>query len=182
MVVDNDFKPRLIPMETVTQGAIEIRWSGETTSQSHNVRQDDRLFKSGPPEAPFGQFDEDISAGRYHYYCQVHGSKAGGMDGVIKVRPIPEQGDGDSAVIFWADEEAEPKHRFTVQFRREGASKWKTWRKRTARISGNFGQADNPINAVPGTTYQVRARTFVKKKPHRRSGWSPAEPFTVDGP
>src|ERR671918_338248 len=56
-VSNNQFQPRVIPTETVTQGAIEIRWSGDSGGP-HNVRQDDRLFYSGPPATPFGQFDE----------------------------------------------------------------------------------------------------------------------------
>ena len=181
VVRNNQFDPDRVPSETVTQGAIEIRWFGDTGGP-HSVRQDDRLFSSGAPDSPFGTFDQDISAGSYHYYCTVHGSPRGGMDGVVRVRPSPEPGDGDSALVFWADPAAEARHRFTVQFRRKAASarRWKTWKAASKRISGDFGARNVPINARPGITYEVRARTFVKGARDRRSGFSPREPLMVD--
>jgi plastocyanin len=181
-VVDSQFRPATSPSVTTVQEQHEFAWLEDDTNLRHNVNQDDRLFRSGAPRANFGQYTEDISAGTYHYYCQMHGSRAGGMDGVVRVRPDVTPGNGASAMAFWADPQAEAKHRFAVQFRRLGATRWRTWKRGAAGFKGNFGLNDNPINANPTVTYQLRARTFVKGDRDRRSGWSQPESFDVAEP
>ncbi len=179
---NSSFTPRKANA-VVSAGSTEGVWIADPNppALSHNIRQDKRLFRTGPPnQMPEKQLH--VSAGTYHYYCEVHGSRAGGMDGFLRVRPTISAGLGDTAVITWADEEAETNHRFAVQYRLQG-KRWKDWKRRTRRTNGVFGGNNKPINANPNRTYQVRVRTFVKpkpgRKPKRSSRWSPPIPFQV---
>jgi plastocyanin len=158
--------------DVVTAGGAEFAWLGPGTVDEHNVRQDDKLFRSGPPSEDFHEYQTDISAGRYHYYCDLHGSQAGGMAGTVRVRPAIE-----GAFVRWADAAAEEKHRFTVEFRRKGGRKWATWKRATKAPRLEFGAGNKPVRVKPGRDYQVRVRTFVANKPKRRSGWSPVVTF-----
>ena len=88
--------------------------------------------------------------GEYHYYCQLHGSRAGGMAGVVKIRPVAAVGDGDSARVIWSDSEAEAAHRYRVEFRRQGARKWKVWKRATSRDSGRVRSGRQPGEREPG--------------------------------
>jgi hypothetical protein len=176
---DSFFSPAKPPPFGISQGAREVAWLGPAeTNLPHNVHQDNRLFRSGPPSTTVEEYQTDIAAGKYHYYCQVHGSKAGGMDGVLKIRPVQVATGPESTGIVWADSEAEAKHRYRVEFRRVGGNRWKVWKKSTAQTGDVFGDGD-PINANPDRQYQVRVRTFVKGDKQRRSGWSPKLTFSV---
>ena len=169
---DTEFDPSNPPPRGVSPAGEEVVWVGPEVTLDHNIHQDSRLFHSGAPGAT-KEYHEDISAGRYHYFCQVHGSRAGGMDGVVKIKPTVVLPDGDSVRVIWADSAAEPNHRFEVQFRRPSAEKWRTWKRATAQTLGEFGEGNDPINANPNKTYQLRVRTFVKgKRKQRHSGWA----------
>jgi plastocyanin len=176
---DSFFSPRNAPAVDISAGGKEVAWIGPNTDLPHNIHQDRRLFHSGPPSTTVDEYQTDIAAGKYHYYCQVHGSRSGGMDGVVRIEPEALAGDGESVTIRWADVNAEAKHRYRVEFRRAGANKWKVWKKGTAQTQGQFGANDKPVNANPNRDYQVRARTFVKGNKKRRSGWSPPVAFAV---
>lgn len=177
---DSSFSPAKPPAIDVHPGVSEVAWDRADTTLPHNVHQDKRLFRSGAPSAGLNQYRTDIAAGKYHYYCQVHGSKAGGMDGVIKVRPSVAAPSGDSILIRWADSGAEPKHRYRVEFRRAGANRWKVWKKGTAQIQDLFGEGGDPVTTSPTREYQLRVRTFVQGNKKRRSGWSPRLRFSVN--
>ena len=168
---DSVFDPANPPAQFVSPLGEEVVWVGPEAKLDHNVLQDSRLFTSGAPGAT-AEYHEDISAGRYHYYCRVHGSQAGGMDGVVRIKPAVLAGNGKSARVIWADSAAEARHRFEVQFRRPNADRWRTWRRTTKRTFGEFGAGDQPIDANPDATYGVRVRTFVKRNRDRRSGWA----------
>jgi plastocyanin len=173
---DDSFDPRETTVG-VTSAGPEIAWERAETNLEHDVRQDDRLFRSGPPSPDYDGHADEIAAGKYHYYCTVHGSRAGGMDGVLRVEPKVTPGSGQSFRVAWADRDAEAKHRYEVEFRVEGTSRWRTWQRGTARASGKFGARNKPVDVKPGRAYELRARTFVKGKKERRSGWSPVVAF-----
>jgi plastocyanin len=173
---DDSFDPRQASVQ-VNPGSPEIAWERAETNLEHDVRQDDRLFRSGPPSPDYDGHADDIAAGKYHYYCTVHGSRAGGMDGVLRVEPKVAPGPGQSFRVAWADRSAEAKHLYDVEFRVEGQRRWKTWKRATKRASGRFGARNDPVNVKPGKAYEVRAQTFVKGHRDRRSGWSPAVSF-----
>jgi plastocyanin len=153
-------------------GGAEFAWLGPDTKDEHNVRQDDRLFRSGPASESFHEYQTDISAGRYHYYCEVHGSKSGGMAGTVRVRPAIE-----GAFVRWADSAAEANQRFTVEFRKQGARRWKRWKGATKAPRLEFGAQNKPVRVRPGQNYQVRVRTFLAGNRKKRSGWSPTVTF-----
>ncbi len=176
---DDSFNPRQVGV-TVSPASPEIIWERDAgTNLEHDVRQDDGLFRSGPPSQDYDGHADEVAAGKYHYYCTVHGSRAGGMDGVLRVEPRVAAGSGQSLRVVWADRDAEAKHRYAVAFRVEGTSRWRTWKRGTERPSGQFGAGNEPVNLNPNLVYQVRARTFVKGHPDRRSNWSPAVSFGV---
>ena len=127
----------------------------------HNVIQDRGLFRSGPPGRG-KRFRIDISAGDWHYYCVVHGSVLGGMDGTIAVRPIAERGDGDSALVRWAGGDSESGNRFEVEWREQGKS-WRTWKDSTAKPKLEFGEDGSPTVADPGV--KIRGpRALVRRR------------------
>src|SRR5215204_5177771 len=87
-VGDNFFKPKAVT-KTVGTGDVHWRWgtNGRTLFR-HNVRQDKKLFYSGRlTESNPDGFTVTPSAGKFHYYCELHGSLSGGMAGTLKVRP-----------------------------------------------------------------------------------------------
>jgi plastocyanin len=173
---DDSFDPRQVTTG-VRPADPEIVWQRGGTLLEHDVRQDDSLFRSGPPSPDYDGHADEVAAGKYHYYCTVHGSEAGGMDGVLRVEPSVASGSRQSVRIAWADRDAERKHRYDVQFKLERTPRWRTWMRATKRPRGRFGARNEPVNLKPGRAYSVRARTFVKGKRDRRSGWSPVVSF-----
>lgn len=85
-VADDEFTPDSVVIP-VTLGPVSWRWDDAVVDE-HNVRQDSKLFYSGEPTSTTTtQYTISASAGTYHYYCEVHGSRSGGMDGKLRVRP-----------------------------------------------------------------------------------------------
>lgn len=169
---------------TVTQnpGGNEGIWVREPGSTGdHNVREDRRLFRSGPVQdnTTFNEYQESISAGAWHYFCEIHGTRTSGMDGTIRVRPRTDDPDGSSILVRWADTADTTGDAYKVQWRRGTSGRWKTWLRATKRPAARFGKSDNPTNARPNATYQVRARSFEKSNPKRASGFSPPASFKV---
>jgi plastocyanin len=161
-----------------------FQWSwGAGTTTAHNVRQDSKLFYSGEPSDTNPPFSVSASAGRYHYYCEVHGSKAGGMDGEVAVRPKlgspkGKQGVEYVFVVQWATEDAQTGNQFDVQYK-VGSGDWKFWKKNTSKLEGLFGGNGKPVTVKDGKTYRVRARTEKASNPDKRSGWSPPLIFGI---
>lgn len=183
---DDFFFPRTATADLNPNG-VEGVWTRSLGSEGdHNVREDHRLFFSGPArnETEFNEFQASVSAGTWGYYCQTHAtsSTAGDMRGRLRVRPRPGIGDGASAPVSWAEEDDTTGDRYEVQWRRQGTRRWKVWKRATPKPSGRFGLADNPVNASPDATYQVRARSFVAAKPKRGSRFSPVLSFSVADP
>ena len=181
---DDYFAPENVSLTQIANGneGVWVREPGSTGE--HNVREDSRLFRSGPVQdnTTFNEYQESISAGAWHYFCEIHGTRTTGMEGTIRVRPAVQGQDGSSALIRWADSADETGDAYRVQWRRGSSGKWKTWLKATTRPSARFGKSDKPTNARPSATYQVRVRSFVKSKPERGSGFSPPTSFSVAPP
>ena len=178
---DTFFDPKRAPVIATQPGQPEAVWERASGSiLAHNVRQDDRLFRSGAPRGPaFTGYDVDLSAGTYHYYCENHGSPAGGMNGLVRVRPAAGGASPATEQIVWGDAQARRVDRYLVQFRAQG-SRWRTWKRKTRRLQGIFGKQDQPISPQLGATYQVRVRSFVAKNPPKGSRFSPPVSFVVD--
>ncbi len=155
-------------------------WGGDGTSvRAHNVRQDRRLFRSGAPatEAPTPVgFNIGLPAGRFSYYCEVHGSPRGGMDGTVAVRPErgePGAGAGPNDFqVIWANGLTPPGYRYDVRYR-VGKRKWRTWLANTQLGVATFGFENDPVPSRAGRTYRFQVRPERIANPSRAGKWSP---------
>jgi plastocyanin len=171
------FSPELVTGNVNGDYVFEWTWGAGTTDE-HNVREDSKLFYSGEPTDASEPFDISGSAGTFHYYCEVHGSKSGGMDGEIVLRPnlgfpVP---DPEVINILWASSDSETGNQYDVQYK-VGKRDWKYWKKNTANGGALFGKNGKPVTVNPDKVYKVRARSEKASNPKRRSGWSPALTF-----
>ena len=175
-VGDNFFSPRKPPARNFANGP-SFRWSnGGGTGNRHNIRQDDRLFRSGNPTRDPINFAINASAGSYHYYCELH--RFDGMIGVVKVRPIavPDSLVGEIE-IRWANFNTNTGSRFDVRYRVD-QRKWKTWKNDTPSFHAAFGHNDNPVNYRPDRhTYKIKVRS-ERRRVKKHSDWSP--PLTLN--
>jgi plastocyanin len=172
-VGDNFFSPKKPPARSFQAGS-SFHWSRGSGSNRHNIRQDDKLFRSGNPVSGPINFSIDASAGSYHYYCELHGSRRGGMSGVVRVRPraLPDSLAGE-VLVQWADSNTNTGSRFDVRYRVD-RGRWRTWRNDTSRFQGNFGRNDHPVNYRPNRhTYKIEVRS-ERGRVSKRSHWSPA--------
>jgi plastocyanin len=155
----------------------QVHWSRATGSDGdHNVNQDEGLFRSGAPTE--GPIDLTVtpSAGSYHYYCEIHGSEFGGMDGIVKtpVKVLTEPA-GLKFTVRWATDATDTGSLHDVQYR-VGSGDWKSWKKDTATNEGVFGKNGNPVTVKDGKTYRFRARS---QEGSALSDWSPVKSFTA---
>jgi plastocyanin len=155
-------------------------WSWQpTVLNEHNVREDSKLFYSGPlTDDPKTAYDAQIPAGTFHYYCELHGDKRSGMEGVVKVKPAAGPPNPDLIGVTWGDSGFETAVQYDVQFK-VNDGKWKSWLKNTNSLSGDFGASDEPVDVKPGKTYRFRARTEKASNPDKRSDYSPALKVSV---
>jgi plastocyanin len=173
-IKDNFFTPAS-PAARAFQTGASFHWSRAAGSGgAHNVFQDAGLFKSGGLTSGPINFTISASAGSYHYYCQLHGSPAGGMAGVVKVRPIFNAAPtGNPFTVIWADLGTNTGKAFDVRYK-VGAGAWKIWKNDTLQFKAVFGQNMLPVAVMPGTTYQFQVRSEQKSNHAKASGWSPA--------
>jgi plastocyanin len=169
---DNSFAPDAPPVRNVVAGA-SFHWqSAATSDRPHNVRQDFKLFFSGATTTATINYSVSASAGTYHYYCDLHGSPTGGMDGVVKVRPVfGANPTGAPFTVTWALPGTTTGNQFDVRYRVGTAGNWILWKNNVAARSAVFGQNGMPVQVMPGRTYQFQARS--QKVPTQPSGFSP---------
>ncbi|MGH2684379.1 MAG: hypothetical protein ACRDJP_02815 [Actinomycetota bacterium] len=168
---------RFEPGEVVVGVGERVSWSRGTASTGpHNVRQDERLFGSGPTTEGSIDYEIRLSAGTFHYFCEAHGSRAGGMDGLIRVPPTVDPGSpGRRFTVVWATDLTTTGSRFDVQYRR-GSHRWLEWKEDTRSTRGVFGRRGKPERARDGARYRFRVRSSVG---NAASGWSPPATFSV---
>jgi plastocyanin len=172
-VGDDFFAPRKPPARDFQPGP-SFRWSnGGGTGNRHNIRQDHRLFRSGNLTKGPINFAINASAGSYHYYCELHGSRQGGMAGRVKVRPVAETDHLIGEIeVHWADSNTDTGSRFDVRYRVD-QRKWKTWKNDTSKFHAAFGHNDNPVNYRPNRhTYKIKVRS-ERRRVKKHSDWSP---------
>jgi plastocyanin len=177
IVADDEFVDDTVTIDVDPPGGVVIWHWDALNENSHNVRQDRALFKSGPPVEVDDDFEVDPSAGTFRYYCTEHGGPGGvGMSGVLRVRPRrtdPSPVRGINGVgVTWSPGTLQSGDRFDVQFK-VGDGKWRTWKKNTLKHDGFFGRNGNPVTLNPSKTYRIRARSELSANPKKRSGWSP---------
>jgi plastocyanin len=176
-VDDNFFDPSFPAASNFATGS-GFHWTRAAGSNGkHNVRQDDQLFRSGNPTTGPIDYSITASAGSYHYYCEIHGSPTGGMQGRIKVRPARSNVTSSSFVVTWASAATQTGDQFDLRYRVDGGS-WANWRRDTATFSATFGRNGNPVTVMPGHTYQVEARSEAAGTASQ-SDWSPPVTVTI---
>jgi plastocyanin len=169
----NAYAPRTVT-KTVGTGAVHWRWGTDgTTFAVHNVREDKKLFYSGrlTTSDPNG-FAVVPSAGGFHYYCEIHGTRSGGMAGNVKVRPAIFNPKARSFGVRWSTGSNDTGNAFDIRYRVDGG-KWKLWRNDVKTAQATFGANAKPIRVRPGHTYDVQARSEKASNPKKRSKWSP---------
>jgi plastocyanin len=171
-VANNFFSPDGVT-KTVGTGGIHWQWSGVF----HNVRQDSRLFRSGPATSAPHSFDVVPSAGSFHYYCEVHGSRTGGMDGTLKIRPQIFNKTPTSFGVKWSPGTGDTGGKFDVRYRVNGGT-WKAWKNDTTTAQGTFGLNGKPVVLRSGHTYDIQARSEKSTDTSKSSGWSPTARVT----
>lgn len=171
-VKDNFFSPRA-PAARAFQHGTSFHWARATSGNPHNVRQDAGLFRSGNLTTGPINFSISASAGSFHYYCELHGSPAGGMDGVVKVRPVFNPAPtGNPFTVIWADSATNTGKAFDVRYK-VGTGAFKIWKNDTSQFKAIFGQSMKPVPVVLGTTYQFQVRSEQASNHSKFSGWSP---------
>jgi plastocyanin len=155
-VHDNFFAPDSVG----NQVGDTVRWfSDGTNTRDHNVREDGLLFRSGEPTSAAFTYDVVFSAGTFHYYCEVHGSEFGGMDGLVRIPVrITRAPDGLPFTVRWATETSQTGSVYDIQFR-VGSGDWRNWRTDTSTLSGVFGRNRRPVRVRDGVLYRFRARS-----------------------
>jgi hypothetical protein len=141
----------------------------------HNVREDSLLFYSGGLEADRAvPFERHFSAGTFHYYCEEHGSPAGGMAGLIRVDLLyADAPTGRPFTVRWASHVTQTGSVFDVRFRVDGG-RWRTWKADVQTFKGTFGRDGKPVQVRPGHAYDVQARSQkTASADDRVSRWSP---------
>jgi plastocyanin len=172
-VNDDFFDPAFPPKLSIPAACFTWNWA--VVADAHNVRQDRKLFYSGPltsdDSASFGPIC--ASAGTFHYYCENHGSASGGMDGRLRVVPNVEGDVGsDRFRVRWGQGLDHTGDRFDVRFR-VGDGRWKDWRKDTRKDEKTFGRNDNPVDVKPNRTYSFKVRSQKGPNDNKVSGFSP---------
>jgi plastocyanin len=173
LVDDNLFSPGEV---SVAVGG-QVHWSRATGSTGlHNVRQDDELFDSGGATVGPINLTATVSAGTYHYYCEVHGAPTGGMDGIVKSPvKILDAPTGLKFTVRWATDATDTGSLHDVQYR-IGSGDWKNWKKDTTTNEGVFGKSGNPVIVKDGKKYGFRARS---QEGSGLSDWSPVKSYTA---
>jgi plastocyanin len=156
---------------------------GPGLAHEHNVRQDVKLFRSGEPTSDPGIYEKVFSAGTFHYYCEVHGTRDGGMDGKVRV-PVGIQGTADRQIfrVIWATETSRTGKAFDVKYRVDDGP-WVAWRTDTTKLRALFGRNDKPVPVEEGLLYEVRSRSQKRvDRPKKVSGWSPISLYFFEIP
>jgi plastocyanin len=167
------FGPKTVT-KNVGAGGIHWRWgTNGTTAIGHNVRQDVKLFYSGPLTSHDANgFDVVPSAGSFHYYCELHGSRTGGMTGTVKIRPQIFNKTASSFGVRWSTGSNDTGGKFDVRYRVDGGA-WKVWKNDVTATQATFGAVGKPVPVRAGHTYDVAARSEKASNTSQASGWSP---------
>ena len=175
----NSFGPKNVS-KIVGAGAVHWRWgTNGTTFGFHNVRQDDKLFFSGQlTSTDANGYTVTPSAGSFHYYCEAHGSRSGGMAGTIKIKPQVFNQTASAFSVRWAPTTSNTGGKFDVRYRVDGGA-WKVWKNDTTARQASFGGNNKPVHVAAGHTYDVQSRSEKSTDTSKLSGWSPAARVTT---
>ncbi len=142
-VDDNLYSPSLVSV--AARGT--VHWSRVRGSRNtHNLRENGGLFRSGNPTSGAINFTVRFSAGTYRYQCEIHGPDMAGLVRVpvaVSASPV-----GLPFTVIWAGAGTTTGSRFDVQYRIDSGP-WRTWKSTTAR-SAIFGSQNLPVRVVKG--------------------------------
>jgi plastocyanin len=167
------FEPKTVT-KNVGAGAIHWRWGTDgSTFSFHNVRQDVKLFYSGRlTTTDSNGYTVVPSAGSFHYYCEAHGTRTGGMAGTIKIRPQIFNKTDTSFGVRWSPATGDTGGKFDVRYRVDSGA-WKVWKNDTTAAQATFGLNGKPVTVRAGRTYDIQARSEKSRDTSKFSGWSP---------
>lgn len=152
-----------------------VNWVNPGSQAGHNVRENGRIFYSGDPVTAMN-YSVIFSAGTYHYFCELHGTKRRGMDGVVRVPVTISSGPtGLPFTVSWASGATETGSKFDIEYR-IGSGSWTKWKAGTRSFKGVFGSRAAPVAVSRGTKYSFRARSARGSR--ATSFWSPVVAFT----
>jgi plastocyanin len=171
------FSPKTVT-KTVGAGGVHWRWGANgTTTVQHNVRQDVKLFYSGPLTSHDSNgFDVVPSAGSFHYYCELH--RSFGMNGTIKIRPQIFNKTVNSFGVRWSTGSRDTGGKFDVRYRVDGGA-FKVWKNDVTGTQATFGAGNSPVHVAPNHTYDVQVRSEKTSNTSQASDWSPAARVTT---
>lgn len=164
---DNAFEPA----HTKARIGQEVVWTNAASAQdAHNVREDRKIFYSGFAGSIELSFSRVFSAGTFHYFCERHGFRGGGMDGTVKV-PVKllAAPTGPNFTVAWATSASNTGSKYRIHYR-IGSGKWKTWKSATSALRATFK------SAIADKRYTFRAKSL---KGDAASKWSPGVSVTA---
>ena len=164
---DNAFEPA----NTKVSIGQQVTWTNASSaSAAHNVREDRKIFYSGLANSTDFSYSRVFSAGTFHYFCETHGWRGGGMDGTVKVPvKLSAAPAGANFTVAWATASSNTGSKYTVQYR-IGSGAWKTWKSSTSAVDATFTGAD------AGKRYTFRAKS---QQGDAASKWSPVVSITA---
>lgn len=161
VISDNKFDP---DNTSAVVGQAVVWTTGASTSRAHNVREDRKIFYSGPAHEVEFTYRRVFSAGTFHYFCEQHGFRRGGMDGTVYVPvALADEPIGPEFTVTWATSASNTGSKFTIQYR-IGSGEWKTWKSSTRARKATFDLAEI------GKRYSFRAKSI---RGDDESKWSP---------
>ena len=143
----------------------KVEWTtASSATDAHNVREDRKIFYSGPAFDTEFTYSRVFSAGTFHYFCERHGFRRGGMDGTVKVPvALTAAPRGPDFTVRWAASDSNTGSRYAVQYK-IGSGSWENWKSSTRAVKATFGLAE------PDKRYTFRAKSM---KGDAASKWSP---------
>jgi plastocyanin len=169
---DDFFEPENLSTDVGTE-SFHWRWGPDSDPPSfseHNVREENKLFYSGPTETS-GEFTATPSAGTFLYVCDAHGVISGdkvlGMGGEIAVKPTATP-QGKKVLVTWATEATDTGTQFDVR-QQIGSKKPEVVESKTKKLEAVF-------KLKGGKKYKFDVRSRQGKAASR---WSPK--LTVKG-
>jgi glucose/arabinose dehydrogenase/plastocyanin len=168
-VVNDDFTPATA---NVGVGGF-VRWTrvDPDSDRDHDIVQTRGLFYSPETNGPI-DFTATFSAGKFPYQCSFHF----GMDGIVKVPPLIEDGPaGKPFLVRWATATTDTGNDFDIDYRVNDRP-WQRWKRGVEALSAVFGRHGNPVTLDAGKEYSFRVRS---RNGSDKSEWSPVSSQTL---
>jgi plastocyanin len=129
-----------------------VRWTNTDDLVPHTATEENGIFDLGGDYGPPGMtgfgpgqsVSYRLPAGRFSYLCRIHAQMTGVVAAPVKLSLLRARGRGDAAArrvrVVWARRRLPAGQAFDVQ-RRVGAGTWRTVRRGTRSLQGEFAAA-----------------------------------------